>query len=82
MLGSKLQRLLFIHQWENTHEWNQNKILFVKQQLEIQVFLIEKWYQRAERTMTPKKKPKKQEMPPEIKEDIVILILSGLTQQD
>lgn len=30
--------------------------------------------------MTPKKKPKKQEMPPEIKEDIVILILSGLTQ--
>ena len=30
--------------------------------------------------MTPQKKPRKQEMPPEIKEDIVILILSGLTQ--
>ena len=29
-----------------------------------------------------KKKPRKQEMSPEIKEDIVILHLSGLTQWD
>ena len=46
--------------------------LLIKQQKNFdkeQKFQGDKGYQGAEKTITPQKKPRKQEMPPEIKED-------------